>query len=83
MEDQEIIIHKNQTDIYDHLKEENEKCTNCRWIYGGELICVCPSSEFRGQDVSFENVESCDQYYPHDEIELMGCEDEDTGRIEF
>lgn len=76
---EEIKIHKDQSTIEDYLKEENEKCLNCRWIYGGELICVCPSSEYRNKDVSFENVEGCDQYYPHDEMELMSEDSVDGG----
>lgn len=53
------------------LIEKNEKCIDCRWIYGGELVCVCPSSEHKGQDVSFEDTEHCTQFVHWDELQMI------------
>lgn len=51
--------------------EEENRCLNCRWIYGGELVCVCPASVYRGQDVSAEDTTDCDQFHHWDCLENM------------
>lgn len=78
---EEIIIHKDQITLDDFLKEENNRCLDCQWCYGGELICTCPSSEFRGQDVSFQDCSECDQFY--NEFDSLIAEDTETKRMDF
>lgn len=58
------------------MNDEN-KCLNCRWIYGGELICVCPSSEFLQMDVSAEDTEGCTQFVHWDELEMISDEEKE------
>lgn len=58
--------------------EENDRCINCRWIYGGELHCVCPASDYRGLDVSGEDTSDCDQFHHWDCLENMN---EDNGGL--
>lgn len=30
---EEIIHHRNQKDIFEFLKEQNENCLTCRWVH--------------------------------------------------
>lgn len=61
--------------------EEENRCLNCQWCYSGDLICTCPSSEYRGQDISFQDCSDCDQFY--NGWNSLIAEDNKTKRIDF
>ena len=77
---EDIIIHKNQTEINQFLLEENKKCPNCRWLVDNK--CSNSASEFNTlDDLSFTDTKRCEHYYPLEDEELFNIEDEDTGSL--
>ena len=78
----EIIIHENQTEIIEFMEDINDtkifKCKKCCWLsYNDniEYLCICPLSEFESESVKYNK--GCDYYHNHDEVsELKQVDDE-------
>lgn len=78
---EEIMIHKNQTNIEDFLEDLNDsdifKCKKCRWCGSSkqvEFVCLNGATDFYKQDV--KRVKGCEYFYNDKEIEVH--EDEAT-----
>lgn len=85
MQEQEIIIHKNQSTLDDYLKEENTKCNMCRWCLSLEVECTNKASYFSELgNLTYVDTSDCEQYYPNNDKEIFEKTiDEDSERIEF
>lgn len=76
MED-EIIIHDNQTQLDDYLKEENSNCLTCRWSLNGKCENSANLDEF-GKSLFDIKIDSCDyKYSVYDDENLMPDSEED------
>ena len=68
LSENEIIIHKNQTEIIDFMEDINDtkifKCKKCCW-YGHNEICLNPVSEYSNKNVRY--VKGCEDYHNYDE----------------
>ena len=82
LSENEIIIHKNQTEIIDFMEDIYDtkifRCKKCCWIsYNDniEYLCICPFSEFESKCVKYNK--GCEYYHNHDEAsELNQVDDE-------
>ena len=83
LNENEIIIHKNQTDIMDHMEDINDKkifkCKDgCCWLsYNDniEYLCICPFSDFESKSVKYNK--GCEQYHNHDEPHISSMLDDE------
>ena len=76
---QEIIHHKDQKDIFEFLKDENENCSTCRWLHNG--YCTNPASEnFKIENTEIQGLD-CDYKYHNIDIENYKNTDESTGEL--
>lgn len=64
----EIIVHSNQSQLEDYLKEPNELCVGCRWCVVEKCLNSC-CDEF-DKDIKDIDLKECDGWFPFDETEL-------------
>ena len=83
LSENEIIIHRNQTEIIDFMEDINDtkifKCKdNCCWLsYNDniEYLCICPFSEFESKSVKYNK--GCEHYHNHDESHISSMLDDE------
>jgi len=75
--DHQIVVHKNQSDMFDFLKEVNNFCEGCAFIKN--YRCIAGNSDFFSVDVREEeiNFSSCLEH-----TERIYKIDNDTGVLQ-